>query len=500
MFLPMFGDNVLQFFLTLVALCTVLVTLIPLVAVALLAGMPFFLLQTIAVEKTNREVKRMANAANAPILSTITECSGGRSTIAIMRLEPYFNNKFQRQIDEYNRFNFLSSSLINWGMLVSYAVSLVISTLAAVILLQGRRTFDPAVVGLSLTYSFMFPYYLLYFSFNFSFAMMYLTCLERLLQYSNTNEGKKKIGLVPIEPQWTLPSDPGSAWPEKAKIVFSNIKMRYKGASTLALDGVSFEVAAGEKIGIVGRTGAGKSSLILLLFRILDAESGAVYLDGNEITKVGLQVLRRAMGIIPQNPLLIAGSVKHNLDPFNQHPIEQLQQVMQKVGLPIALLEERESVPDASQSPKAKKAHIKESEKDGGNAATSLSAGQQQLLSFARVLLRRMSHGVKIVVMDEPTSNIDKDTDERLQKLARTELEECTVLTIAHRLGTVIDYDRIMVMGAGKVLEFDTPSKLLENTSGELSRMVDAMGSSAAAALKIKANEAASCSSQKKDV
>jgi len=102
--------------------------------------------------------------------------------------------------------------------------------------------------------------------------------------------------------------------------------------------------------------------------------------------------------------------------------------------------------------------------------------------------------------MDEPTSNIDKDTDERLQKLARTELEECTVLTIAHRLGTVIDYDRIMVMGAGKVLEFDTPSKLLENTSGELSRMVDAMGSSAAAALKIKANEAASCSSQKKDV
>jgi len=383
-------------------------------------------------------------------------------------------------------------------MLVSYAVSLMISTLAAVLLLEGRKRFDPAVIGLSLTYSFMFPYYLLYFSFNFSFTMMYLTSLERLLEYSNTGEGKKKLGIVPIEPEWALPSDPDSSWPEKAKIIFSNVQMRYKGASTLALDGVSFEVAAGEKLGIVGRTGAGKSSLILLLFRILDAETGTVYLDGNDITKVGLQVLRRAMGIIPQNPLLIAGSVKHNLDPFNQHSIEQLQQVMEKVGLSVSLLEESEAVLDAdaapSQAPKATKVLIKESEKEVGNAATSLSAGQQQLLSFARVLLRRMGNGVKIVVMDEPTSNIDKDTDERLQKLARTELEDCTVLTIAHRLGTVIDYDRVMVMGAGKILELDTPSKLLENVSGELSRMVNAMGSSAAAALKMKADQAISYS------
>jgi ABC-type multidrug transport system fused ATPase/permease subunit len=490
--LPHYVDNVVQFALTLVVLALVLVALIPFVAIALVVSMPVFVFQTIAVERSNRSVKRMANEAMSPVLSTISECASGRSTIAVMRLQPFFTKRFHAQVDEFNRFNFVSSSLINWGMMVSYVVSMVISATTAALLIDKRAEYEDSIIGLSLTYSFLFPYYLLYFSFNYIQLMQYLLSLERLLEYCNlpgsaktsqvTDNNTDARFLVPQEPDWYLDTDPGSpaewlhaaaAEPTRAgsggsdirgAIVFTDVSMSYKPHLPPALRGVSFSVAAREKVGIVGRTGAGKSTLTLLLFRIVEASSGTVVVDGRDVTALGLQTLRQCMGIIPQHPLLLAGSVKHNLDPFQRHSDAEVLGVMAKVGLGPALID----------------AEV------GSGGSSALSAGQQQLVSFARLLLRRVAdpQRVPIVVMDEPTSNIDKATDATLQKLVRLELKDATVMTIAHRLHTVIDFNRVMVMGAGKVLEFGRPAALLEDTAGELSQMVAALGATAAAALK----------------
>jgi ABC-type multidrug transport system fused ATPase/permease subunit len=354
-----------------------------------------------------------------------------------------------------------------------------------------RADYDPSIAGISLTYSFLFPYFLLYFSFNYSFMKIFLLSLERLLEYCNPNAGhdmadsSNSSNIVPQEPAWYLPNDSkkdpkkpistdktagvGSQWPRGGAICFTDVVMSYRPDLPPALNRVTFSVHAHEKVGIVGRTGAGKSTLALLLFRIVDAQAGSVTVDGRDITTLGLQTLRQCMGIIPQQPLLLSGSVQHNLDPFDGHDYETLEAVMVKVGLPIKLLRT-------------------EVTSEGGTS--SLSAGQQQLVSFARVLLRRIAEpeGLPVVVMDEPTSNIDKETDNKLQRLVRAELEDATVMTIAHRLNTVIDFNKILVMGAGKVLEFDSPANLLQNPEGELSRMADALGPEAAAALKSKAH------------
>merc|ERR1711871_1115988 len=246
------------------------------------------------------------------------------------------------------------------------------------------------------------------------------------------------------------------------------------GGLAPAVKNASFEIQDGEKIGVVGRTGAGKSSLAILLFRINEAATGTIYLDGVDISKVGLQTLRQACAIIPQDPLLLSGTVRRNLDPFDKVTDENLlRESLRKVGLDENLLESEV----------------------GTGASSSLSAGERQLLSLARVLLRFGT--IRLVLMDEPTANIDMITDEKVQKCIQTEFHSKTILTIAHRLNTVIE-SKIMVMDAGNVVEFGPSHALLTNPKSYLSTMVDAMGPSAAANLRLRA-EAAAATAQTTD-
>jgi len=198
-------------------------------------------------------------------------------------------------------------------------------------------------------------------------------------------------------------------------------------------------------VGVVGRTGAGKSSLFVLLFRLVDPAEGRILIDGTSICSVGLLTLRRAMVIIPQEPLLLEGTVRSNIDPFGQMSPNEVSQALKKVGL----------------------GHQEETE------PRHLSAGEKQLLQMARAILR----GVRIVVMDEPTSNVDPNTDKALQSLAHDELHGRTMITIAHRLDTVIDADRVLVMEKGSVVEYGPPNELLNaGGSGAFAAMVDGEG------------------------
>ena len=204
------------------------------------------------------------------------------------------------------------------------------------------------------------------------------------------------------------------------------------------------QVAPGAHIGIVGRTGSGKSSLFLAFFRMVELSGGAIVIDGQDASELGLHALRRGLSMIPQDPFMFSGSVRRNLDPFSEYSDKEVWQALERVTL-------REVISDL---PKKLEATVSD---NGGN----FSQGQRQLFCLARALLRRS----RILMMDEATASVDLETDKLIQRVVRTEFAHCTVLTIAHRLNTIMDADKVLVMDAGRAVEFDTPHSLLQARS-----------------------------------
>lgn len=351
--------------------------------------------------------------------------------------------RFGDELDEVNRYNFLSNSTLNFGQLLAYIISSIVSFAAALWVLHGPQDVPPSQIGLALTYTFMLPYYLLYFYFTLSMVTIAMTCLERLLEYRGDG--------VPQEPPAQCDKDPDiSQWPTKGAIIFTDVTLIYRPGLPPALSNVTFNVGPAEKVGIVGRTGAGKSSIATLLFRVNEMSSGVITVDGFDISKIGLQTLRSALAIVPQEPLLISGTLRDNLDPFSKHRDEALHEVLQQAGL--------QDLPISTVV---------------GKGAATLSCGQRQLVVLARLLLRPSVH---LCLMDEPTAQIDMETDAALQRVLREALSSATLLTIAHRITTVIDAHRIFVMDAGSLVEQGTPKELLNNPTSRLSAMARATG------------------------
>jgi ATP-binding cassette subfamily C (CFTR/MRP) protein 4 len=261
----------------------------------------------------------------------------------------------------------------------------------------------------------------------------YMTSAERVLEYTDLTPEEDNGSFVPQD-----------AWPQEGNIDFKYVTMQYSPEKPMVLNQICFTVKSGEKVGIVGRTGAGKTSLVSALFRLFHFE-GTILIDGVDTKSVPLQTLRAKISIIPQDPVLFIGSLRKNLDPFGQHSDceiwEALEDVQMKnliAGLPLGL--ETTVI-------------------EGGN---NFSVGQKQLLCLVRAILRN----TKIIVLDEATASIDLETDELIQFTIRKRFKECTVLTIAHRLNTVMDSDKILVMDSGRVAEFGEPQQLLQNTDG----------------------------------
>ncbi|KAM7536464.1 hypothetical protein Aperf_G00000087126 [Anoplocephala perfoliata] len=247
-----------------------------------------------------------------------------------------------------------------------------------------------------------------------------------------------------IKAPWDIPEkQPPPQWPEGG-IEFINYSTRYREDLDLVLHSISVSVRPGEKIGIAGRTGSGKSSLVLALFRIIEASEGEIRVDGINIAEIGLHDLRGRITLIPQDPVLFSGTLRFNLDPFNSHTDEAIWEALIIANL-------RSFVEEASSE--GLNMQIAEG---GGN----LSQGQRQLIGLARALLRRS----RILVLDEATAAVDPLTDQLIQQAVRKEFASSTVLTIAHRLNTILDYDRILVLDAGRLVEIGTPKELAKRT------------------------------------
>lgn len=279
----------------------------------------------------------------------------------------------------------------------------------------------------------------------------FMTSVERMLEYCRLEPeeqpkivGNKKNALV-----YRAPSK--SKWPNNGQVQLRDMTMYYDGAPSPVLKNITCVFEGGTKVGIVGRTGAGKSSLISALFRMCRRIEGQIIIDGIDTTELRLAHLRRNISIIPQEPLIFTGTVRYNIDPFDEHSDERLWSVLEEVQLKKTI----ENLPGG----------LTDQISEGGS---NFSVGQRQLVCLARAILRDN----KILLLDEATANVDHRTDQLIQKTIRKRFAHCTVITVAHRLNTIIDSDKILVLDAGSVVEFDSPYELLRKPEGIFSSMV----------------------------
>lgn len=284
---------------------------------------------------------------------------------------------------------------------------------------------------------------------------------ERIVEYSN----------ISLESQ--SGESPPAAWPTRGELEVNDLVVSYAPDLPPVLKGLTFSVSSNQRVGVVGRTGAGKSSLTLALFRFLEARSGSIHIDGIDISKIKLHDLRSRLAIIPQDPVLFSGTVRSNLDPFNQHTDAALRDALARVHLISST--HPSAGPSGTQTPVTPGAaspsdnapsnrnifrSLSSKISEGG---LNLSQGQRQLLCLARAIVSRP----KIMVLDEATSAVDMETDALIQRSIREEFGDATLIVIAHRLSTIADFDRILVMGEGKVVEFGKPAELYAMDGGE---------------------------------
>ncbi|CAH1793467.1 unnamed protein product, partial [Owenia fusiformis] len=382
---------------------------------------------------TSRQLKRLESISRSPIYSHFSETVVGASSIRAYGKQDEFVNKSDVLVNQNQQAYYPNIVSNRWlGILLEFIGNIIV-LFAGLFAVIGRDTLSGGQIGLSVSYSLQVTQ-----SLNFLVRMLtdletHIVSVERIKEYTD----------IENEAVWEIEnSKPPPAWPQEGAIAVDNYSVRYREGLDLVLKDVSFNVQPGEKVGIVGRTGAGKSSLTLALFRILEPANGSIIIDGKDITKMGLHSLRSKLTIIPQEPVLFSGSLRMNLDPTDIRTDDELWGALENAHLKdyVAGLPEKLMHPCS----------------EGGE---NLSVGQRQLVCLARALLRK----TKILILDEATAAVDLETDDLIQNTIRTEFKDSTVVTIAHRLNTIIDYDRILVLDAGMRKEYETPTALLND-------------------------------------
>jgi ATP-binding cassette subfamily C (CFTR/MRP) protein 1 len=395
----------------------------------------YFLLLRFYVS-TSRQLKRLESTTRSPIYSHFQESIQGASSIRAYHCTENFLVESQNRVD-YNMLSYYPSIVANrWLAVRLELVGNLIVLLSALlaVLTRGSAGVTAGLVGLSVSYAFNITQTLNWAVRMTSELETNVVAVERIKEYSET----PTEAALETAPMHSLPKN----WPTRGSVNFEDLELRYRPDLDLILKGITAHISSEEKIGIVGRTGAGKSSLMLALFRLVEPSSGRIMIDGVDISTLGLNDLRSRLTIVPQDPVLFSGTLRSNLDPFVRHSDEEIWDALKLTHM------------DSFVATLTDLLNYKVTE--GGE---NLSVGQRQLICLARALLRKS----KLLVLDEAAASVDMETDQLIQKTIKQQFADCTVLTIAHRLHTVIDSDKVMVLEAGRISEFNEPQTLLHN-------------------------------------
>ncbi|PVD18522.1 hypothetical protein C0Q70_21071 [Pomacea canaliculata] len=436
-----FISNIMHVFFSLALISYVA----PYFLIALLPLLVIFVIIYKIFSRNMRDLKRLDMVLRSPLLSHVTATVQGISTIYAYRKTDDFLKKFCKLLNA-NSVPFVLFFISNrWLALRLDIISAMVTSITALIIVLTYKTITPAMAGLALSSALQMTGL-----FQFTVRMAIesearFTSVQRILDYSKT--------IKPEAPPIIFDKRPPMDWPRYGGVKFKNVQMRYRDNLPLCLKGLTFKIKPQEKIGIVGRSGAGKSSLGVVLFRLVEMSGGKITIDDIDISTIGLEDLRSKLSIIPQDPVLFVGTIRYNLDPFQQHTDEELWSCLEKCHMKemIACLDQQLESPVLE---------------NGEN----FSVGERQLLCMARALLRHS----KILMLDEATAAIDTETDALVQATLKEAFGDCTMLIIAHRLNTVLSCDKILVIADGKVAEYDRPSTLMENPDSLFQNMLRA--------------------------
>ncbi|XP_036593137.1 canalicular multispecific organic anion transporter 1 isoform X2 [Trichosurus vulpecula] len=382
---------------------------------------------------TSRQLRRLDSVTKSPVYSHFSETVTGLPIIRAFQHRQRFLKDNEGLIDTNKKclFSWIISN--RWLAIRLELVGNLVVFFSALLSVIYRNTLKGDVVGLVLSNALSITQVLNWLVRMTSELETNIVAVERIDEYVK----------VKNEARWITEKRPPANWPSKGEICFTNYQVRYRPELELTLHGITCNIESTEKVGVVGRTGAGKSSLTNCLFRILEAAGGQITIDGLDIASIGLHDLRNKLTIIPQDPILFTGSLRMNLDPFNKYSDEEIWKALELAHLKpyVAGLAEGLSY-------------------EVSEAGDNFSVGQRQLLCLGRALLRKS----KILILDEATAAVDLETDNLIQATIRKEFSDCTVITIAHRLHTIMDSDRVMVLDSGRIVEYDSPEKLLQRS------------------------------------
>ncbi|KAG0056332.1 hypothetical protein BGZ83_005451 [Gryganskiella cystojenkinii] len=424
----------------------------------------------------SRDLKRLNSNSRSPILNHFNETLTGLATIRAYGFESRFQSKNLVNTDDNNRTYFLLWSTNRWLHWRVDIVGAMVAFTTGMLVLGSWGQLAPGWAALSLTYSLMFTTTIVWLIRSYADNEMSMNSVERVAEYMDLEEEPAAI----IEG-----SRPHASWPDRGEIIVENLTMKYAADTPEVIKDISFQIKAGEKVGVVGRTGSGKSTLAISLFRFMEPANGSIRIDGIDIGTIGLQDLRSRLTIIPQDPILFKGTLRFNLDPFNEREDIELWEALRrshlipensKMPAPAVAIESEASTSGSSSPAKTPAGSVKgsttESEivdpskitldtpvKENGS---NFSQGQRQLIALARALVRQS----KIIIMDEATASVDFETDLKIQTTIREEMSDSTIITIAHRIRTIADFDRVLVMNAGEIAEYDKPLTLMDKEDG----------------------------------
>lgn len=383
---------------------------------------------------SSRELVRLEFISRSPIIHHFSETVSGLSVIRAFGYQSKFSQKNANLSNSNLAVYFQQQACNCWLSITLELISDTILAIAAYIIVGSKGWITPGFAGLALSYGITIPDNIFNFISASSLLENSMISVERAQNLISTQSESLRTRYKDIE----LISQ---KWPFDGRIEFKDYFMKYRDGTEMILKGINCKINPSEKIGIVGRTGSGKSSLCMSLFRIVEPFSGKILIDDVDIAEVGLDLLRQKVSVIPQEPTLFQGTLKENLDPFNVISIKELEEVVKLVKI----------------FPNEKPEIVLNKEiRESGN---NFSVGEKQLICIARAILKN----AKIMFLDEATASIDYKIDTDIQSIIRSRFESCTVLTIAHRLHTILDYDRVIVMDKGIITEFDTPKQLIAN-------------------------------------